>query len=463
MARSPVKSERNFAETMMAVQQPGIIPSMSIPNLRRAQRMLRSPYEDFFTVQRPWDIQPFCLHPVLAGDTLQNLQMQARVLTDPIKHQLTGWWMEYYFFYVKHSDLEAQWSAIQAMHLANTALGLADTTRRDAYYKANTDSRVDWVKLAVEACVKWYFRDGEEPLAGYGNYGRRQPSNEGDIYKARVRDPMWLESVKVEDVNPTGDGNLPGVEDFHDVFIPSAWATYQAQYEHMRQIKMIPDDVSFEDYLKTFGVTVPERIKETEHRPELLRYLRNWTYPANTVDGGTGGVASAVSWAVNARADKARFFAEPGFILGLSVARPKVYFGNQIAHATSMLDDAYGWLPAVLRDYGYTTLIEYDHNEGPLSGVFNSADDYWVDRRDLYVRGGQFVNRAPADSTVFPIVDLPKVAGADNDINLWYASDTDAQNLFIDNDNSDGKTFVRQDGIVRFQIKSAPHAAVDQT
>lgn len=462
MARRPGNLQP-LREQAGMIMQPAVVPRMEIMNLKQSQRVLRNPYEDAFIVQRPWDIQPIAMFPVLAGETLQNMQLQSRVLTDPLAHRLSGWWQEHYVFYVKHTDLEAQSAAIIAMHLEGSALGLADVTRRDAYYKANADSAVDWVKLATECCVKWYFRDGGEPLAGYGNYGSRAPANAGTIYKARVRDPMWLESVKVEDVNPTGQGDLPGVEDFQDVFIPAAWANHYAQWEHMRQVKMIPEDVSFEDYLATFGVKAPERIQETEHRPELLRYVRQWQYPSNAVDGD-GSASAAVSWAVSARADKARFFPEPGFVIVLSVVRPKVYFGNQVRHATSMLDDAYGWLPAVLRDNPFTSLIEYDHNEGPLSGVFNAADDYWVDRRDLFVRGGQFVNFNPVDAVgVAPIVDLPKIAGADNDINLWYASDTDAQNLFVDADDSDGKTKIRSDNTVRMTFKSHIHEALDAT
>ena len=471
MARVPA-NRRNLAESVSELAMPAVVPRMEMKNLRKSQRQLRDPYEDFFTVQRPWDIQPIALVPVLAGETMQSMQLQARVLTDPLAHRLSGWWAEYYVFYVKHTDLlgadgdhksNTVRDAVTAMHLENAALGLQDATRRDAYYKANTDNAMDWAYVCTQSCVNWYFRDGQEPLAGYGNFGVRTPANYGDMYKARVRDPGWLESVKIEDVNPTGQGDLPGVEDFQDVFVPSAWSTHYAQWEHMRQIKLLDEDVSFEDYLATFGVKVPARVKETEHRPELIRYLRQWQYPSNAVDGN-GAASAAVSWAVSGRADKARSFSEPGFLLVLSVFRPKVFFGNQVRHATSMLDDAYGWLPAVLRDDPFTSLIEYDHNEGPLSGVFNSADDYWVDRRDLFVRGGQFLNFNPVDAiTTAPIVDLPKIAGADNDINLWYASDTDAQNLFVDADNSDGKTYIRQDGVVRFNIKGHSHAALDHT
>jgi len=457
MARRPVAQTpltSSLAIGTQGLMQPGVVPRYEIPNLKPSNRIFRKPAEDMFLVQRPWDIQLAALHPVLPGETLMNFQVQARIVSDPIVHKLSGWWSEWYLFYVKHSDLETDWAAIQAMHLTNAALGLADATRRDAYYKSNTTSRVDWGKRVTEAVVKWYFRDGEEPLAGYGNYGRRQPANAGDIFKARVRDPMWLESVKIEDVNPADNADLPGVEGFQDTLVPTAWSSYYDQWEYMRQLKLIPSDATFEDYLKTFGVKAPESQEETLNRPELLRYMRDWTYPTNTVEPTTGIPSSAVSWAVQGRADKPRFFNNPGFLALFHVVRPKVFFGNQSAHATSMLDDAYGWLPAVLHNNPFTSLIEYDNNEGPLDTAFNAADDYWVDRRDLFIRGSQMVNFAPADAiTIAPIVDLPKVAGADNDINLWYASDTDAQNLFVDADDSDGKTKIRVDGQARFNIK----------
>lgn len=475
MARTPGIITR-MADMAALLEQPSVVPRMEVPNLRARDRaMQRRPYEDFFVVQRPWDIQPVAMVPVIAGETLMNMQMQARVLTDSLKHQLSGWWMEYYCFYVKltdisndseptgDNDLSPEAAAAVAMMLEGSALGLADTTRRDAYYKSTTVSRTDWVKLVTETCVKWYFRDGAEPLDGYGSYGVSNRTNMGPIYKARVRDPMWLESVKIEDVNPANSSDLPGVEGFQDVFVPSAWATHYEQWEHMRQLKMLAEDVTFEDYLATFGVRAPRQESKTLRRPELIRYLRNWQYPSNTVDGATGTAASAVSWAVSARADKPRRFPEPGFLIVLSVARPKVFFGNQSAHASSMLDDAYAWLPAILRHNSFTTLAEYDHDEGPLAGVFNSADDYWVDRKDLFHRGGQFLNFAPADAVnTAPIVDLPKVAGADNDINLWYASDADAAALYTDDDPGTAIN-VKQDGIVKFNIKTFDYIAKDST
>ena len=68
-------------------------------------RKSRRPSHPFQLKTRPWQIQPFCIAPVLPGETLKNLLLQSRVVSDPLKHPLIGWWCEYYYFYVKHRDL----------------------------------------------------------------------------------------------------------------------------------------------------------------------------------------------------------------------------------------------------------------------------------------------------------------------------------------------------------------------
>lgn len=476
MARRPASMRPTLAENVAALNSPAMIPTIQIPNLRKSQRTLRSPKEDFFTIQRPFDIQLTALHPVLAGETMTNMLLQSRVLTDPIVHRLSGWWCEYYLFYVKHTDLAAatdkagEESAtvrddIIDMHLTGNALALADATRRDKYYKTTTMSAVDWGKLVTEAVTRWYFRDAAEGAAGYFNYGQRTATDlsgtGGTVYKCRAAALGWMDSFKIEDVNPTGNADAPGIDGFIDLEVPTAWQAHYDQYEYMRQNKMLVEDYTFEDYLATFGVKVPERVTETQRQPELLRYMRSWQYPSSTIDPTTSAAASAVSWAITERADKARAFSEPGFLALFTVIRPKIFFGNQKHHATIMLDDPYAWLPAVLRDHPFVSLIEYDHNEGPVSTVLNALDDYWVDRRDLFTHGGQFLNFAPSNSYA-PVLDLPASAG-DSDLNLWYASDANIMALFVDNANTNQKTYVRQDGICRFTIKSAPELTRDHT
>lgn len=470
MARTPVSTRIPLSA---AVAGPATLPKLQLLTPApptASERKPRKPRHEWYGVSRPWDIQPVAIAPVYPGDTLLNMLMQVRAVTDPIRNSLMGWWNEYALYYVKHTDLgtgdqdpgtaEATANAIRDMHLTNAALGLADATERLHNYKVGTDSVVDWVHLCMQQIVRWYYRDGEESIDGYHSGGVRNTT----LYCARVKDSTWMDSLKIEDVNPASQGDLAVGEDFNDVFVPAAFTTHYAQWEHMRQVKLLPDTVTFEDYLRSWGVSVPREEEETLNRPELLRYVRDWQYPSNTIDPTDGSATAAVSWALQARADKARRFPEPGFLVLVNCVKPKVYFGNQIRPAVTMLDDAYGWLPAILGNDPYVSLIEYDHNEGPISGIPNSVDDYWVDRRDLALYGDQFMaGFSPVDANATcNIVDLPSSSG-DNVLQRWYASATDKLNLFVDSDDSDGLTKIRQDGVVTFNIKSAPHVAVDQT
>src|SRR5690349_19825916 len=122
--------------------------------------------------------------------------------------------------------------------------------------------------------------------------------------------------------------------------------------------------MSYEDWLKTYGVR--GQAAQDPHRPELIRFVRDWTYPTNTVEPTTGVPSSACSWALSERADKDRFFAEPGFIFGCTVVRPKVYFSKQTGALASAMTDALSWLPAVMRDEVYTSLREFATATGPV-------------------------------------------------------------------------------------------------
>lgn len=472
MARKPVAVQQPLSIMTNRALTPATLPKLqmltpAVPS--PARRKPRKPRHEAYLVTRPWDIQMAALVPIFPGDTLQNMLLQVRGVTDPIRNGIMGWWNEYALYYVKHTDLgtgdqdpgtaETTANAIRDMHLTNAALGLADATERLHNYKVGTDSVVDWGHLCMQQIVRWYHRDGEESIDGYHSGGVRNTT----LYKARVRQPMWMDSLKVEDVNPASQGDLAIGEQFNDVFVPTAFQTHYDQWEYMRQIKLLPDTVSFDDYLKSWGVSVPAEEKEVINRPELIRYIREWQYPSNTIDPTDGSAASAVSWGIQARADKARYFKEPGFLVLVNVVRPKVYFGNQIRTASTMLDDAYAWAPAILSADPYVTLVEYDHNEGPISGIPNSADDYWVDRRDLFIYGDQFVNFDPRDANATcNIVDLPSSSG-DNNLQRWYASATDCLNLFNDSDDSEGLTKIRQDLVCEFHIMSAPHVSTDQT
>ena len=71
----------------------------------RTSRTPRRPQHTFAIEARPWQLVPFFIAPVLPGETMKNMLFQARIVSDPIKNPLIGWWAEFFFWYVKHRDL----------------------------------------------------------------------------------------------------------------------------------------------------------------------------------------------------------------------------------------------------------------------------------------------------------------------------------------------------------------------
>ena len=385
-------------------------------------RKLRKPIHTFNLKTRPFQIQPFLLAPVLPGETLKSGLLQSRTVVDPIKNPLIGWWNEYYIFYVPHRAMPAADTLVDLMLMpAQDLSGLHTAALAETYHYA---ASFDWASQCLTAVVNEFFRDEGEVSADHVI---------GNLPSAKVNLQHWMDSVKDED-------NVPGYAPDNAAVTPtpSTLDDYMIQFEHMRAMGMV--NMTYEDWLKTFGVNVPRPDKA--HLPELLRYVRDWSYPVNSVDPATGVPSSAVSWATSERVDKERIFKEPGFIFGVTVCRPKVYLANQRGAGAHMLDTALTWLPALMRDEPFTSLRKYATTTGPLNEI---NDAYWVDVRDLFLHGDQFVNWNPNTETGVNTVDLPTAATS-----KWYPTATDVDNLFVGATTATRQ--IDQDGIVTLNI-----------
>ena len=61
-----------------------------LSEVAQMQRRTRSPAHAFNLSYRPWQIQPFFIAPVLPGETMQEVTVQARTVTDSIQNGLIG-------------------------------------------------------------------------------------------------------------------------------------------------------------------------------------------------------------------------------------------------------------------------------------------------------------------------------------------------------------------------------------
>lgn len=401
-----------------------------VEELHRTGRKLRNPIHNFQIRAKPWVIQPICIAPVLPGETLKNILIQSRIVTDPIVNGLVGWWTEQHWFYVKLRDLPTAMADafVQLMITpGSTMTALNSAAKTDTYHGYATS--IDTAQACLEAVVDRYFRDEDEAWNTAG-------TTLGNMPLAAITrlsgGPGWMDSLIDTTLLPDG-GATPTT---------NVEATNAAlnTYEYLREMKFI--DMTFEDYCRSFGVNIPTA--EEVNKPELLRSIKDWSYPVNHVEPTTGVAKSAVSWALKERVDKDRFFKEPGFIFGVSVTRPKVYFANQRSSLSDFLDTPFSWLPALMGDRPETSLKEFTNANGPLTGTTNG---YWVDIRDLFLYGDQFVNFSLA-ATDDMSVALPTAA-----MNKRYVASADVDAMFVD--AAGGKNLVRQDGTARLSILGA--------
>lgn len=399
---------------------------VSVQNLPRTGRVTRSPRHNFQIRAKPFVIQPFLLAPVLPGETLKSAVMQARAVTDPIKNGLVGWWLEYYFFYVKHRDLDGRDDFSEMMLDLDKDMSAYRQAAAAATY--NPTNGFDWAELCLKRVVEEYFRDEDEAwnIATIDSMPVAKINMDG-VFQSAVLDDNF---VGTQDVSLT-----VGVDDAITASeLDATMRTWQFQREH----GLTPMD--YEDWLATYGIK-PKA--QEHHRPELLRYVREWQYPSNTVNPTDGTAAAAVSWAVAETVNKDRFFREPGFIFGVTIARPKIYLKNQDGAVANVLQSALDWLPAVMRDDPYTSLRKYAETAAPYS-IVTDANGYWLDIKDLFIYGDQFINFANTETNA-NLVALPTAT-----LNTNYVASTDVEALF-----SGANYFVRQDGVVQFNILGA--------
>lgn len=413
----------------------------------RMGRRNRNPQHPFQLRQRPFSIQPFLIAPVLPGETMKNLSLLARVVSDPVKNPLVGWWCEYYIFYIKHRDLgdRAQFEQMMLDPSWDDAAVDSQSTVRSHYYDGAADG-INWVDLCLKRIC-----DGAGAYGAPVTYFR----NTGEAWNIATNASDSLPKARAFGVNAFDSLRADASMVADDIVLDTSDDEVTASEidQALKTWSMLSEagitDMTYEDYLRTFGTTAR---KEELHVPELLRFVRKWSYPSNTVDPETGAPSSALSWSIQETAAKDRFFKEPGFIFGVSVVRPKVYHGTQKATLSSQMNTLESWLPAVLADSPISSFKTIPDNG--LLGNINDSGGAAFDVKDLLLYGEQFVNFQPG---VTPAPDASMVDLPSGTLARWYPSDANIKALWTDQDVVDPaytatRIYVRQDGIVSLSI-----------
>lgn len=399
---------------------------MGMPNKSRRGRY---PRHDFNVKTLCFTAEPFMIAPVMAGETLKNMYLESRVVTDPIENSIIGWKKEYLFYYVRMSDLLLASLRDMFVDPTNTDLGatLGIAGNDTQYYTAK--GGIDYAKRAVKRVVETFFRDEDETADQYKTADER--------YIVQFRKQLWLDSLTDKDLMPEGAA-LAGATDVADL------ERLMNAFYQLRGMGIA--NMTYEDWLRSNGIAIPD--KDTD-KPEEIAYFSDFAYPANTIDPTNGVPRSAMSWVFKNGHSKPKFFKEPGFIIGLSVTRPKIYFSGLAGNAAAHLTRAWDWSPNYLYSMPETTLKNFAGDTGPLGDRTSAPDGYFVDMRDLFLYGDQWQNHtafavAPADSGANHMLNLPT-----GDTFRWkYPTEAQLKTFFTDDAN--GR--VKQDGYVSLQI-----------
>lgn len=407
----------------------------------RMQRRMRSPVHPFYVKARPFALMPCMIAPVWPGETLKDLMFQARAVTDPIKNPIIGWWLEFYFFYVKLTDCQEAIRDVVPDLLLNPASTAASTIATalggtsanvPTFYPGGAGT-INWVEACRRTVVQHYFRDENDAYSDYLN-SDGQPKvqlQQNDVLDS-LENAAGLAAVDVNvDLNTSGS------------IFASEVVEAMRQYEVARLYGLT--ELTYEDWLKSFGVNVPSA---SEQKPELLRYVRDWQYPSNTIDPSNGAPRSAVSWSIRERAGKDRFFREPGFICGYVVPRPKMYRSTGVMSGsfTSVMASNKAWIPPWLVNNWRDRFVSIPDNVGPL-GADADTGGYAVDIGDLARYGEHMIVRRSGDTSDY--MNDASVPTSDQ-TNKRYPTDGNTQNLFVA--ASDPGREVRIDGVATLRV-----------
>lgn len=331
-------------------------------------RGVRSPSYDYANLSIPYmTLNPVMIAPVLPGDTVKALSFMANIHTDAaLAGGLVGAWFESWHFYCRIGDLP----------------DAADY--RAALVGAGAFPSAAMIRLScMEAIYKGHFMDEEE------DYG----TITGDAWFLKYPGSGWWQSA----ADQAAMDSIPGGSD--------EWEGQWHIYQQMRRSRLTT--ATFEEYLAMQGIAVPPQLRH-EHDPEmkvpeLLRYSREFAYPQFAGVDGEGNRIFQLRWFINDRLDRARFCAEPGFLVSCIAVRPKVYQQPQATFdALDLMRAPEAWAPTALDTDPHVTL---DTIPGAVFGDTVGGAAAWVDRRDLLLYGDALVGDAPP-----PAINLADLA-----------------------------------------------------
>lgn len=369
-------------------------------------RKRREPQFPLAGTMKPYGLYPLFASPVLPGETLSSAELKYRVISMPIRHPLVGAWLETWLVYVSLTDID---NGLAEMFIKEdvATTGFTAPAERPRFFTPS--GKIDYLKLATDRVISAYFRDEGEtgdrridtvPLLRRANWDWAQNL----MFRPDELDPSLLPSALPED------------------------GTY-TPLEIMRMAGM--SEITYERYLTQYGVSKKQAMKEARE-PEILRYTRSWTLPTNTIDPGTGRPSSAWAWSETLKAEKAKRFDEPGFLIWFGAIKPKLYDKSFSGSLISSLWGFADWFPVYNLDDPAGGIKELE-----AGFVTNSSGETLLyDHRDLLSHGEAFVNNwdGPYRLPQMAARNITSESLSVQDVRHHYPTEADINALFSESD-----------------------------
>jgi len=407
------------------------VEKRSVVNIRDvdfSKRKIRRPRHPYNVEQEPYQIQPHFIAQTIGGETLVSLRDQSRVVTDPVLNKLIGWWVEKHYFYVKLHQL-AHSGFVKMLTNEDQDPGSTLGTAADVKTFHN-NAKVDWTKECLEQVSAKWFRDAGETW--------NVPAIDG-LPLAQLSRRNWANSLITETAYEAFDQTVPHTAGSPDTSEAREIEVAMQTWRFMTEVEK--EKWTYSDWLADQGIRDPDMIEFETEAPELLGSFVEWSYPTNTVDVTDGTVTSAVVWSMN-NTIKNKFMKDPGFILGVTVIKPKMYWIGQKGTMLDLLNHAFQWSPTVMDEFPSSSLIGHAASTVPLAAITGDAIVY--DHKDLLMYGEQFVNHVIDENDNG--INIPEA-----DADRLYPVTADLDALFV---TPIGKNLIRQDGVVSCRIKT---------
>lgn len=308
----------------------------------------------------PYSMYPIAVHPVLPGETVQNMYLDGRVHLNGAKSTLSGWFLDVMCCYVKIRDIEPD--LVEMFINPDYAFPteyVPTATNRDVGV-ASTQA-VDWVSAATNQVYQTYIaREREYYHGGLPLVPNKWPGSFQSFYEL------------TDDANSDLEGESSIIQD------------------------MIEDVDNYADVLSRYG------IREAAIRrmlPEILLWRSYHNYPVLAAIDDNSEILNRnqVLWTIReARAtQKGVFITEPGFIMAWAWYRPDTFEWRKKGWMANEFSDAIDWFvpPYELAD-GIGTL-----DKDFLDGI-GYASNLHYSKFDTWMNGETYTNIDPGDVAV---------------------------------------------------------------